>query len=129
MRSRQRLAAEEKQESYSRDVLLPVDGPNTILVNMLDAARYGISKSHILILRGKARPPHYLARTCLSYLVSNSLLEEEKVVLYPSQFGSEERSQVMLFTTRRGVGFLRSYLELARLAGNLGESEASTQCS
>jgi hypothetical protein len=100
---------------------LPRGGPNTILVNALELARFGISKSDLIRTQaGEATYP--LAKTCISYLLSNSLLEEASVALYRSQFGRVVKP--MLFTTRGGFDFLRSYLALAKLAGALGEPQA-----
>jgi hypothetical protein len=116
---RQRVVGQQRQKE-ERDVLLPKSGPNTVLVRMLDMARFGVPKNDLLGAEEITTSSSLcLAKTCLSFLVSNSLLEEENVVLYPL-FGSGS-SRAMLFTTRQGFCFLRSYLDLAHLAGALGE--------
>lgn len=93
-------------------------GPNAILFNMLDMARFGISRIELLSHEpGSATIP--LVKTCVSYLLSHALIEEENVVLYHSQFGGASR--YLYFTTERGFRFLRDHLSLATLAGTLGE--------
>jgi hypothetical protein len=95
-----------------------LSGPNTILASILKMGRFGASRDELLAAHATSAS-FPTAKTCLSYLLSCSLIEEVNVTLFRSQFGAASKS--LLFTTVKGFGFLQNYFELSRLAGNLGE--------
>jgi hypothetical protein len=94
-----------------------------VLVDILTKARFGSTRSELVTSQIACGASYSVVRACLGYLLSHSLLEEENVEMYRSQFGALSRSTY--FTTERGFHFLQTYSALARLAGTLGEAPRS----
>jgi predicted transcriptional regulator len=88
---------------------------NAIVATILNLARSGIKKTHIMY---KANLSYSLLKKYVGFLKDQGLVEERE-----SSEPGDERSATMIYTTRKGRDFLEKYRALAGVAGDIFSQE------